>query len=159
MRWGTSLTGLLPTRFTQRIGDASTIGIAFLAVGLGAEVAAQFRPAGQTFALVLAAVGWGIAGLGMGLSYPRLLAQPFDNLPPSRVVPVGTAIAFAEAAGTAIGSLLGGGVYSLASNSRHAASTSIGWAYILLTVTAVATGAISARRSHPAPHQAAEAPR
>jgi len=146
-----SLAGLLPARFGQRLGDASTTGLGFLAGGLAAEAAAQLCPAGPALRLALAVIGWGVAGLGMGLSYPRLSAQPFDDLPPQRAVPVGTAIAFAEAAGTAIGSLLGGGIYSLAQGSRHAASASVGQAYLLMTATAVAAGVISARRFHAKP--------
>ena len=50
----------------------------------------------------------------MGLSYPRLCSAPLDGLAPEQVAPVATAVEFAELAGTAMGALVGGGVYSLA---------------------------------------------
>ena len=116
------------------------------AAGLAVLAAAQLATAGPGLRLLLAVIGWGIAGTGMGLSYPRLSARPFDGLPPQRTLAVGTAVAFAESAGTAIGSLLGGGLFSLAHGAAIAASTSISWAYALLAAVAAAAGTLAARQ-------------
>lgn len=139
-----SLTGL--RLVGPRLRDASTIGLGLLAVALAVEGVALTHVGAPTPALVLVVGGWAAAGLGMGLSYPRLSAQAFDALPPQRVASVATAVAFAETSGTAAGALLGGGVYSLSSSFGIAASTSISWAFWLLAAAAATAGMFSWRR-------------
>jgi hypothetical protein len=72
----------------------------------------------------------------MGIAYPRLTSDPFDELPPEQVTGVGTALAFAELAGGAVGALLGGGIYSLAVAAGASASNGLVAGFVLLAVAA-----------------------
>lgn len=86
-----------------------------------------------------------MAGLGIGLAYPRLSSQAFDDLAPERVSPVATAVAFAEVTAVVMGSLLGGGVYSLATSLGATARSAIGGGFLLASAVGVLT-TIGARR-------------
>jgi MFS family permease len=136
-----AVTGLRPPR-----RDAATAGLLLLAIALGAQAVALAAVPDPTVALALAVGTWAVGGFGMGLSYPRLMAGAFDDLAPERVTPVATAVAFAETAATAVGSLVGGGLYSVASAAGVATGRSLTWAFALLAAIAAATVTLSTRR-------------
>jgi MFS family permease len=136
-----AVTGLRPPR-----RDAATVGALLLAAGLAAQAVALAAVPARTVALAVAVGAWAVGGLGMGLSYPRLMSGAFDDLEPEQVTPVATAVAFSETAATAVGSLVGGGLYSVASAAGVAPGRSLTWAFALLATVAAATVALSVRR-------------
>jgi len=136
-----SITGLRPPK-----RDVATAGLVLLAVSLAVEALALFAVPDATSALAIAVGAWALAGVGMGLAYPRMFSAAFDDLPPDLVTPAASAVAFAETAGTAVGSLAGGGLYSLASTAGVAADRSLTWAFALLAGVAAATLVVSRSR-------------
>ncbi|MDQ3717013.1 MAG: MFS transporter [Actinomycetota bacterium] len=142
-----SLVGLRPGRTDAWLGDTATLGLLWLAAALVALAAAT--PSGASAGFVVAVGAFAVAGIGMGMAYPRLSAEAFDELPSDNVSRVATAVGFAEVAGTAVGSLLGGGVYSLAGSVDAGASISISTAFVLLALAAGAAGLACARRGRP----------
>jgi hypothetical protein len=139
-----SVTGLRPTRWDARIGDTATIGLVLLTLALAGEVTSQLVRDHRTAALVLAVAAWTVGGLGMGLSYSRLFAEAFDDLPPDRVTTVATATAFAETAASAVGALAGAGLYSIRGDDAGITA-----GYAVLAVAAAATAALALRRGTP----------
>ena len=80
----------------------------------------------------------------------------FDDLPPDGVPAVATALAFAEVAATAVGSLVGGGTYSLATGLGVPRATAIGLAFAFLTCFAAGMAAFSVRSERPAERESSE---
>lgn len=140
-----SVAGARPPRPGRR-PDPATLGIAVLCPALAALGLTQTGLLSPTPALALLVGAWAVGGLGMGLTYPRLTAQAFDGLAPDRVAAVATAVAFAETAAVVMGSLLGGGTYSLGTSLGGGVRPSIGVALALAAVVAVLTLAASRRR-------------
>jgi hypothetical protein len=89
-------------------------------------------------------VAWAIGGTGMGIAYPRLTSDPFDDLPGSQVTAVATALTFAELGGSGVGALLGGGLYSLSIAAGASAATGIVTGFVVLA--AAALGGAAARQ-------------
>jgi hypothetical protein len=87
----------------------------------------------------------------MGLAYGRLSAQAFDDLATEAVPPVAAAVAFAETASAVVGSLLGGGVYSLGLGLGAPVRAAIGVAFLLAAGAAVVGSGLAARRAQSAP--------
>ncbi len=132
-----SLTGLR----TPRLNDPARLGLVLLVLALAALATAPAY--GPVVGLGVVVVGFAVAGAGMGLAYPRLMSQAFDALPVGAAAGVAAAVGFAEVAGTAVGSLLGGGFYSLGESVDIAAGPSMSAALALLTGAA----ALAWRRS------------
>ncbi|MCZ2846766.1 MFS transporter [Modestobacter sp. VKM Ac-2978] len=141
-----SVAGARPPRPGRR-PDPATLGIAALCPALAAVGLTQSGLLSPAPALALLIAAWAVAGLGMGLAYPRLTAQAFDDLAPDRVAAVATAVAFAETTAVVMGSLLGAGTYSLGTSLGAGVRPSIGAALALAVVVAVLTLAASRRRS------------
>ena len=139
-----ALLGLRTRRMDGLLGDSATLGFLLLTLALALLAVAQGISATVGFALTVAA--FAVAGTGMGLAYPRLSAEAFDELSTEDASRVATAVGFAEVAGTSVGSLLGAGVYSLAGAFGIPTASSIGGALVLLTISAGATGLLYARR-------------
>ena len=140
-----SVAGARPPRPGRR-RDPATLGFALLGPALVAAGLTQTGQLSPAPALAVLIGAWAVAGLGMGLAYTRLSAQAFDDLAPEQVATVATAVAFAFAETTAvvIGSLLGAGVYSLATTSGLSARPAIGTAFTLAAL--IALGGLAARR-------------
>lgn len=117
--------------------DLRVLGLVLLASALAAEAVAQVLPRG--FALGTAVAGWAVAGLGMGLAYPRVYAAPLEGSNPDDVAAIATGVEFAELTGTALGTLAGGGLYSLANELGISAGTAIGGAFAMLAALAALT--------------------
>ena len=139
-----SVTGLLPPAPRGRL-DPVAGGLALLGVGLAAQVLPQLAelPRGVGLAVVVGA--WTTAGLGIGLAYPRLSSQAFDGLSTERVPAVATAVAFAETTAAVVGSLLGAGLYSLATTAGTASRPAIAWGWAVAALFALG-GWLAARR-------------
>jgi MFS family permease len=125
-----SIVGLRPSSRDHAAAGVAVVGLglALVAVALGFSGAA---------ALAGVVIAWAIGGVGMGIAYPRLTSDPFDELPPEQVTAVGTALAFAELAGGAVGALLGGGLYSLAAAAGAPASSGLVAGFVLLAAAAL----------------------
>ena len=153
-----AVTGTRSPRLDDRVGDSAVLGLVVLCVALLACSLTLTPLLPSPTALPVLVAAWSLAGLGMGVAYPRISSQAMDDLATERVPAAATAVAFAETSGTAVGSLLGGGTYSLASAHAVAPGTSIGWAYLLLTGAGVAALLVCVRRRRaPAPRPGASA--
>jgi hypothetical protein len=141
-----SLTGLRPQP-AGRKPDAGTTGAALVAVALLGEAAVQFGIVPADAALAVTVAAWAVAGLGMGMAYGRLSAQAFDDLPTEGVPAVAAAVAFAETASLVVGSLLGGGSYSVGTGLGAAARTSIGVGFLLAAAAATVSTLLAVRRT------------
>jgi MFS family permease len=131
-----SLTGLKQWPAAWRV-DPVALGLMLLVVALAAEALAQAGSLDPDAALTLAISAWTVGGLGMGLAYPRLSSRSFDGMAPAQVPAVATALAFAETTAAVMGSLLGAGVYSLASSAGAPDRAAIGIAFGLAALTAL----------------------
>ncbi len=83
-----------------------------------------------------------VAGTGVGLSYPRLSSGAFDRLEPTWVNGMAAAVAFAEITGTALGSLVGGGSYSMTVTAGGTAALGVGIGLVLSGIFGVITAAL-----------------
>jgi hypothetical protein len=90
----------------------------------------------------------------MGVAYPRFSATAMDDLPSERVLPVATALAFAETSATAIAGFVGGGTYSLARSVELSPTSALGWAFALLATFGVASIALHDRSDAGGPAEA-----
>lgn len=134
--FGWAVTGMRPISFDARLGDPQTLGLAMLVVALGLVSASLLALTG-TAALTLLIGAWALGGLGMGLAYNRVFSESVDRLPPEQVYVGAIAVTFAETSGHAIGTLLSGGTYSLATSLRVASHISTGVAFGLLAAAAL----------------------
>jgi MFS family permease len=125
---------------------AAPIGVIGIAVGILIELAASLSPAGDGVAVAMV-IGWAIAGIGMGLAYPIVTSRPLDDLAATSVAAVATGVAFAETAGAALGTLLGGGTFSSGTALGFAPSQVIPFAFGLLVVASIVATALTARSS------------
>lgn len=137
-----SAVGLVPGWLTPAF--RITLGSALVVVGLAASLVAQASTTGLP-AIVVATGGAIVAGAGMGLAYPSLSSAAFDRLDAAKVAVVATAVAFGEVAATSVGSLLGGGTYSLGTSSALGARPSLVVAFALLIGVTVAATVLSRR--------------
>ena len=139
-----SLTGLKPAIFDKRLPAPAVSGLTLLTAALTIEILSQTILSGAT-AMTVLVLAWAAAGAGMGLTYPRISSAAMDRLPPDRTYPVAGAVQFAEAAGTAVGSFIGGQTYSLARAAGVPAHSGVALAYVVLSFLAAATLATAAR--------------
>lgn len=151
-----SVTGMRRGGSRTRFGEATVLGLGMLAAALvGVGLVLLFGPLlGSLAALVLLIVCWGVGGLGMGLSYRQLMSEAMDDLPRDDVTFAAVALSFAELAGTAIGTLTSGGIYSLGSALGIGAEASLTGAYVLLGLAAAAGLAVCVLR--PKRHRGAD---
>lgn len=133
-----SLTGLKPAVFDKLLPAPPIAGLALLTAALITEVLSQVALHGVT-AITVLVLAWAVAGTGMGVAYPRISSAAMDHLPPDRIYPVASAVTFSEAAGTAVGSFIGGQAYSLAHAAELPAHVGIAWAYLILSLISAAT--------------------
>lgn len=142
---GWAVTGMRPVSIDARIGDSQIVGLIILTVALGLVAASLLALTGtSSLALVLGA--WAFGGIGMGLAYNRVFSESVDGLPPERTAVGAVAVEFAETSGNAIGTLLSGGTYSLATALRITAHRSTGVAFALLAAAALCGVVVRLRR-------------
>ncbi len=133
-----SLTGFKPEFADRWLLKPQVAGLVIVTVGLLAVLLTQ-TTLGGTAALVVLISGWFVAGMGMGVAYPRFSASAMDGLPSDRVLPVATAVVFSETAATAIAGFVGGGTYSLGRSLALSPTGALTWAFSLLAVFGVAS--------------------
>jgi hypothetical protein len=134
--FGWSVTGMRPTSFDARLGDPQIVGLSLLTAALGLE-AVSLLTMTETPALILLIGAWALGGIGMGLAYNRIFSESVDRLPPEQTYIGAIAVEFSEYSGQAIGTLLTGGTYSLATSLRMPSHTWIGAGFVLLAIAAV----------------------
>jgi MFS family permease len=86
------------------------IGAGLIAVGIGITSLVLIPSA----PLIVAAVGWGVAGLGMGLAYSMLALLMLESAPPGEEGISSAALQLMFTLGTAFGAGVGGAVIALA---------------------------------------------
>lgn len=142
---GWAVTGMRPVGVDSRIGDPQVLGLIMLIAALGLISASLLALTGtRAFALLVGA--WAFGGIGMGLAYNRVFSESVDRLPPERTYVGAVAVEFAETSGNAIGTLLSGGTYSLATALGIPSHRSTGVAFAVLAVAAVCGVVVRIRR-------------
>ncbi|GAA4685854.1 MFS transporter [Frondihabitans cladoniiphilus] len=154
-----TLVALIPWNSWLSTPTRISAGCTVLVIGIAGEIAVQVVSTGQV-AVVAAAAAALFAGAGMGLAYPALSSAAFDALAPARVAVVATAVAFGETAATSVGSLLGGGTYSLVSSGSGELTTRAGLVLSIALCGGAALGAVvlSRRTREASPAGATAAP-
>ncbi len=142
---GAAAWSVVALRSGGRVGRRTTVGSVLILVGLVAVGCAVLFASGVVGVLG-STVGWTSAGIGMGLAYPALSSGAFDGEGGDPTA-LGSATAFAESAGAALGQLVGAGFYSIAVASipPAAAITTADWIVAAAGVLAVAAALRAAR--------------
>jgi len=136
-----SVTGFKPELADRWLPAPRIAGLILITVGLLLAFLTQTAANGIT-ALVVLIAAWFVAGIGMGIAYPRFSASAMDELPPDRVLAVATAVEFSETSATAVAGFIGGGTYSLARSLSLPASSALSWAFALLALVGVVSIAL-----------------
>ena len=142
----------IQARFVQTQGIRFFVGLGFgvVAAGLAATLAV-LMPA---VPWAVAVATWGVAGLGMGLSYSALSLAVLREAPPAEVGAATSALQLSDTLGTALGTGVAGAV--TAAGERAAADPWIALAAAFAIGASVAVlGSVGARRLHGAPSRVA----
>jgi len=142
-----SLAGFRPTVLDGVVRDSATAGSALVAVSVLAAAIPMTGVVHGNAAVAVAISASAVLGFGMGIAYPLLSGQALDALATERVGDIATTVAFAEMGATAIGYLLGGGIYSLASHLGATPRTAIGLPLVLAAAVGGVGTAVAARRA------------
>jgi len=121
---------------------AVAIGLSLVPIGLFIAAALLTEVLDRWPTVVGVVVASGVAGTGVGLSYPRLSSGAFDRLDPNWVNGMAAAVAFAEITGTALGSLVGGGSYSMTVTAGGSARLGVAIGLVLSGLFGVVTTAL-----------------
>jgi MFS family permease len=95
--------------------------------------------------VLVAAVGWAVAGLGMGLAYSMLALVMLETSAPGEEGFSSAAIQLMFTLGTAFGAGIGGAIVAVAASGALGLSPAIGIVYSLMLVMAMLTAAVSLR--------------
>jgi len=129
-------------RFT-RVGARRFVTTGFVTVLLGVcGFAAVLSP---QVPIVVGVVAWGVAGLGMGLSYSPLSLVTLAEAPPGGEGTATSALQLSDTLGAALGTGVGGAIIALANRSTADGWVGLAGAFALAAMVALA-GALSARR-------------
>ncbi|WUV58899.1 hypothetical protein OG371_17020 [Amycolatopsis sp. NBC_01480] len=142
-----SLTGFKPELADRWLWKPEVVGLVLVTLGLVIALLTQTTIGGTT-ALVALIGGWFVAGVGMGIAYPRYSASAMDELPSDRVFPVATAVAFSETSATAVASFVGGGTYSLTRSLALSPTIALSWSFALLIIFGILSMALYRRLWH-----------
>ncbi|HJP71014.1 MAG TPA: MFS transporter [Candidatus Limnocylindria bacterium] len=118
-----------------------TIGSAMIGAGIGVT-ALVLLPAAP---VLTAAIGWGIAGLGMGLAYSMLALLMLETSTPGEEGFSSAALQLMFTLGTAFGAGVGGAVVALAEEGRLELAPALGLVDIAMLVVAALAVLISLR--------------
>ena len=116
-----------------------------IAAGVGAVALVVLSPGAP---VVLAAIAWAVAGLGMGLAYPSTTLTALGLAAPGDEGSAAASLQVAETVGVAIGTGVVGALFALAGYLARAPSDGLVWGFAL-TVCAVAFGIAPALRMAP----------
>jgi MFS family permease len=127
-------------------------------IGIGVAITAVVLVPGVP--VVVAIVGWGVAGLGMGLAYSMLALLALETSPPGEEGFSSSALQLMFTLGTAFGAGVGGAVVALADAGTLALPAALAIVFAMMVVMAVLALLSSFRLPRgPADHQvAAERP-
>ncbi|HVL53313.1 MAG TPA: MFS transporter [Vitreimonas sp.] len=129
-------------RFT-RIGARRFVGLGFATLALGiAGFAAVLIP---EVPIAVGIVTWGVAGLGMGLSYAPLSLTVLAEAHPAEQGAATSGLQLSDVLGTALGTGVGGAIIAAAAAADQPGWTGLGGAFAVGIVAAV-IGVVLARR-------------
>ncbi len=95
--------------------------------------------------LLVAALGWGVAGLGMGLAYSMLALLMLESAPPGEEGTSSAALQLMFTLGTAFGAGVGGAVVALADAGTLALPSALGIVNAMMLVVAAAAVLVALR--------------
>lgn len=95
--------------------------------------------------LLVAAIGWGVAGLGMGLAYSMLTLLMLESAPPGEEGVSSAALQLMFTLGTAFGAGVGGAVIALADAGTLELTGALGIVNAIMLVVAVAAIVVARR--------------
>ncbi len=122
-------------------GRLVVIGASVISLGI-AVTALVLLPAAP---VLTAAVGWAIAGLGMGLAYSMLSLLVLETATPGEEGFSSAALQLMFTLGTAFGAGVGGAIVAMAENGALELRVALGLVDLLMFVVAVAAVAIATR--------------
>ena len=125
-------------------------GTVLIAVGI-AITSLVLLPGGSW---VMAAVGWGVAGLGMGLAYSMLALLVLETAAPGQEGVSSAALQLMFTLGTAIGAGTGGAIVALADAGILELAIAIGVVFAIMGVVGLAAIAVATRVPQRADHAA-----
>lgn len=141
----------LQARLIARAGRRALVAVGLVLIALGiVAVAGIVHPA---VPVALAPLGWGVAGLGMGLAYSTTALVVLECAPPGGEGEASAALQLANVLGTAIGIGLGGAVLARLATGVGGTSTAIWITDGLALAAALAALALTARLPSGAPQQ------
>jgi len=117
-------------------------GIALVGMGIAFMAFCVLTP---SVPAILAAVGWAVAGFGMGIGYPSTSVLVLDAAPEGEEGFVSAALNLMENVGIALGAGLGGAAYGIARAAAFAPPIALGLAYAVV-LAALPLGVIAAAR-------------
>ena len=94
---------------------------------------------------IVAAVGWAIGGLGMGLAYSMLALLTLETAPPGQEGVSSAALQLMFTLGTAFGAGIGGAIVGLADNGTLALPSAVGIVFGIMLGAAVLAGLVAMR--------------
>jgi MFS family permease len=122
-------------------GAVVTLGIALIAIGI-AVTSTVLLPGAP---VASAAIGWGIAGLGMGLAYSMTTLLVLETATPGEEGFSSAALSLMFTLGTAFGAGIGGAVVAVADAGLLELATAIGIVNAVMLLAALAALALSRR--------------
>jgi MFS family permease len=119
-----------------------TAGVAFAAVGIATMALTIVF---DQLPLLLAGIGWGIGGLGMGLAYPTISLIVLAQAPSGQEGNVSGSLRVAELLSVAVGTGFGGAVIALGHRLEWAEQAGIGIAFAI-ALSGALVGIVASRR-------------
>jgi MFS family permease len=131
----------------------ATVGLALVALGvaIGATVLIPAVP------IWVAGAAWGIAGLGMGISYSTMSLVVLSEAEDGSQGVATSALQVSDVLGTALGTGIGGAIVAVAAASAWARQDGLGVVFALM-VGVACLAVLTARRLPPDPAPVADAP-
>lgn len=128
---------LAPTRSRRAMVAAGLLLIAAGIAGTGAVLS-------ERVPVVVAALAWGVAGLGMGVAYSTTALVVLEMAPPGREGAASASMQLANVLGVALGTGFGGAIVALGTTAGHPSPLAIG--IVDLVAIAMAAFALAAAR-------------
>jgi MFS family permease len=119
------------------------VGAGFVLVALGVAIAGS--TASEDVPVVMAAVGWAVGGLGMGIAYSNVSVTILAEAPPDQEGYASASLQLASVLGVAVGTGMSGAIVSAGDAGAWSTATSIALAFALMAAFALIAAA-GARR-------------
>lgn len=101
-------------------------GVTLISIGLTVQLAALFSPVGS---LPISILGWGLAGLGMGLAHATSSVLAFAAAPEGEGGSVSASLQLADQFSSALSAGIGGALLALATRLGRSETTGVAWAF------------------------------